>query len=65
VIDAVRFLKVAQELGVVGCLRGVSAWTQKSPPEQLTYAEAKEECEALKERKLTDRLLKQLSKGSL
>lgn len=60
VIDAVRFLKVASELGVKGCLRGVSAWTQKSPPEQLTYAEAKEECESLKQRKLTDRLRQQL-----
>lgn len=60
VIDAVRFLKVAKELGVKGILRGCSAWTQKSPPEQLTYAEAKEECDALSVRTLTERLKKQL-----
>nr|QMP82935.1 MAG: myo-inositol-1-phosphate synthase [Caudoviricetes sp.] len=60
VIDAIRFLTVAKELGVKGCLRGVSAWTQKSPPVQLTYAEAKEECEALSKRKLTERLAKQI-----
>lgn len=60
VIDAIRFLTVAKELGVKGCLRGVSAWTQKSPPEQLTYAEAKEECEALSKRNLTERLAKQV-----
>lgn len=60
VIDAIRFLTVAKELGVKGCLRGVSAWTQKSPPVQLTYAEAKEECEALSNRKLTERLSKQV-----
>lgn len=60
VIDAIRFLKVAQELGVKGILRGVSAWTQKSPPEQLTYTEAKEECDALSKRVLTTRLKKQI-----
>nr|QMP83669.1 MAG: myo-inositol-1-phosphate synthase [Caudoviricetes sp.] len=60
VIDAIRFLTVAKELGVKGCLRGVSAWTQKSPPVQLTYAEAKEECEALSRRKLTNRLKHQI-----
>jgi myo-inositol-1-phosphate synthase len=60
VIDAIRFLMVAKELGVKGCLRGVSAWTQKSPPVQLTYAEAKEECEALSQRKLTERLKNQI-----
>lgn len=60
VIDAIRFLTVAKELGVKGCLRGVSAWTQKSPPVQLTYAEAKEECEALSKRTLTERLSKQI-----
>lgn len=46
VIDAIRYLKVAQEEGVVGALRGPSAWTQKTPPEQLMYADAKAECEA-------------------
>lgn len=31
VIDAIRYLQVARELGVVGSLRGPSAWTQKTP----------------------------------
>jgi myo-inositol-1-phosphate synthase len=52
VIDAIRYLQVARELGVVGALRGPSAWTQKTPPMQMTYADAKEACEALAKRKL-------------
>lgn len=53
VIDAIRYLKVARELGVVGALRGPSAWTQKTPPEQMMYADAKKECEALAQRTIT------------
>lgn len=53
VIDAIRYLQVARELGVVGALRGPSAWTQKTPPEQMMYSDAKQECEALAHRKLT------------
>lgn len=53
VIDAIRYLKVARELGVVGALRGPSAWTQKTPPKQLMYQHAKAECDALAERRLT------------
>ena len=53
VIDAIRHLKVAHELGVVGALRGPSAWTQKTPPQQMMFADAKKECEALAARKLT------------
>lgn len=53
VIDAIRYLKVARELGVTGALRGPSAWTQKTPPEQMMYADAKAECEALANRELT------------
>lgn len=53
VIDAIRYLKVANELGVVGALRGPSAWTQKTPPEQMMYADAKKECESLAKRHLT------------
>lgn len=52
VIDAIRYLKVARELGVVGALRGPSAWTQKTPPRQMVYAEAKAACEALAKRQL-------------
>jgi myo-inositol-1-phosphate synthase len=46
VIDAIRYLKVAQEEGIVGALRGPSCWTQKTPPQQMMYADAKAECEA-------------------
>ncbi len=52
VIDAIRYLKVARELGVVGALRGPSAWTQKTPPQQMIYSDAKAACEALANRKL-------------
>lgn len=53
VIDAIRYLKVARELGVVGALRGPSAWTQKTPPQQMMYADAKKECQALANRTVT------------
>lgn len=62
VIDAIRYLKVARELGVVGALRGPSAWTQKTPPQQMMYADAKLECEALARRKLTSSVQKQVEK---
>jgi myo-inositol-1-phosphate synthase len=52
VIDAIRYLQVARELGVVGALRGPSAWTQKTPPRQMTYADAKKACERLSRRQL-------------
>lgn len=60
VIDAIRYLKVARELGVVGALRGPSAWTQKTPPEQMMYADAKYECEALAKRRVTASVKKQI-----
>ena len=62
VIDAIRYLKVARELGVVGALRGPSAWTQKTPPEQMMYADAKAECAALAKRELTASVKKQIKK---
>ena len=52
VIDAIRYLKVAQEEGIVGALRGPSCWTQKTPPQQMMYADAKAECEAFAARNL-------------
>lgn len=64
VIDALRYLKVAKELGIVGALRGPSAWTQKTPPEQMHYADAKNECEALANRQLTKITSRQLDKQS-
>lgn len=60
VMDALRFLKVAMEMNLVGSLRGPSALTQKTPPKQLTFNEAKEECDALAKRELTDITKKQV-----
>jgi len=60
VISAIRFCKVASELGVVGYLRGPSAWTQKTPPLQLKTEDAKFECDALARRELTSLTKKQL-----
>ena len=59
VIDAIRYLQVAKELGIVGALRGPSAWTQKTPPDQMMYADAKAACEAFAKRTITDSLRKQ------
>lgn len=53
VISALRFCKVAAEMGIVGFLRGPSAWTQKTPPLQLKTDDAKFECDALSRRVLT------------
>lgn len=55
VIDALRYVVVAREMGIVGALRGASAWTQKTPPEQMTYEDSKRECEALAMRAFTGR----------
>lgn len=60
VISAIRFCKVASEMGVVGFLRGCSAWTQKTPSVQMTSADAKFECDALSRRILTPMNEKQL-----
>lgn len=54
VIDAIRYLQVAKEMGIVGALRGPSAWTQKTPPQQMQYRDAMEECKALAERRYTE-----------
>jgi myo-inositol-1-phosphate synthase len=54
VVSAVRFCKVASEMGIVGFLRGPSAWTQKTPPLQLKTEDAKWECDALARRVYTD-----------
>lgn len=60
VIDAIRYLKVARELGVVGALRGPSAFTQKTPPDQMMFSDAVYECTELAARRLTDSTRKQL-----
>lgn len=54
VIDAVRFLQVAHEMGISGSLRGASAFTQKTPPAQMLFKNAKAECDALAQREFTD-----------
>jgi myo-inositol-1-phosphate synthase len=59
VIDAIRYLKVARELGIVGSLRGPSAWTQKTPPQQMMYADAKAACQAFSKRQLSEALKSQ------
>lgn len=64
VIDAIRFLKVAREMGLVGSLRGPSAFTQKTPPEQLTFADARFECEKLARRELTERMISNISSAT-
>jgi myo-inositol-1-phosphate synthase len=56
VIDAIRYLQVAKELGLSGALHGASAWTQKTPPIQLTAEQAQLECQ-----KLADRIIPTLS----
>ena len=63
VYDAIRFCKVASEMGIVGYLRGPSAWSQKTPPEQLKTADAKFECDALARRVLTDKTTPQLQQN--
>jgi myo-inositol-1-phosphate synthase len=47
VIDAIRYLKVAVNKGMTGPLNGVSAFTQKTPPIQMTLAESYKECQEL------------------
>lgn len=61
VIDAIRFLKVAKEMGVVGSLRGPSAWTQKTPPKQMTIEDAKLECDMLANRDFSELTEKQVA----
>lgn len=56
VIDAIRYLQVAREMGLVGSLRGPSAATQKTPPTQMMIDHAHAECEALSTRRLTNSL---------
>ena len=54
VVDAIRYLKVARELGITGSLRGPSAFTQKSPPQQLSFTDSVRECDALAARQTTE-----------
>ena len=60
VIDAIRYLQVAREMDIVGSLRGPSAFTQKTPPQQMMFSDALLECEALANRTLTSITKKQI-----
>lgn len=53
VADAIRYCKVASEMGIVGYLRGASAYSQKTPPLQMKTEDAKYECDALARREFT------------
>jgi myo-inositol-1-phosphate synthase len=53
VIDAIRYLQVAVEMGMIGPLFGPSAATQKTPPKQMMIQDAHEECVALSQRRWT------------
>ena len=47
VIDAIRYVRHAQDLGLYGALEGPSAFTQKSPPVAMTLADAIRACDEL------------------
>lgn len=47
VIDAIRYLATARDNGIVGPLYGPSAATQKTPPRQMKFSDAMEECRKL------------------
>lgn len=64
VFDAMRFCKVAAEMGIVGYLRGPSAHSQKTPPVQLKTADSKFECDALARRELTSLTRPQLKQNN-
>ena len=59
VIDAIRYLKVARELGIVGALTGPSAQTQKTPPYQMMFEDSKRECEYLAHREISPLMKKE------
>ncbi len=63
VVSAIRFCKVASEMGIVGFIRGASAWTQKTPPLQMKTEDAKWECDNLARRCLTDLTSRQLKEN--
>lgn len=54
VVDAIRYLQVAREMGMIGTINGPSAFTQKSPKYQMKFKDAMAECEAIAGRQLTD-----------
>ena len=59
VIDAVRYLKIARDLGLRGSLRGPSAFTQKKPPLNMCIEDSEIECDLLANMKLSEITRKQ------
>lgn len=59
VIDAIRYLKVARELGIVGALTGPSAQTQKTPPYQMMFEDSYRECKYLANREISPLMKKE------
>lgn len=53
VVDAIRYLQVAREMGMIGTINGPSAFTQKSPKYQMKFKDAMAECEAIAKRETT------------
>ena len=53
VVDAIRYLQVAREMGMIGTINGPSAFTQKSPKYQMKFKDAMAECEAIAKREVT------------
>lgn len=64
VVSAIRFCRVASEMGIVGFLRGASAYTQKTPALQMSTSDAKFECDALSRRELTNSTRPQLKENN-
>tara|TARA_Y100001970_G_C14233647_1_gene860376 strand:- start:683 stop:1816 length:1134 start_codon:yes stop_codon:yes gene_type:complete len=54
VMDAIRYLKTARDMGMKGSLRGPSAFTQKSPPLQMEFKDALRECELLSKKEFSE-----------
>jgi myo-inositol-1-phosphate synthase len=53
VVDAIRYLQVAREMGMIGTINGPSAFTQKSPKYQMKFKDAMAECESIAKREVT------------
>ena len=54
VIDAIRYLRTARDMGLRGSLRGPSAFTQKTPPMQMSFADSQKECDILSKNELSE-----------
>ena len=52
VCDAIRYLKIARDIGLRGSIRGPSAFTQKTPPQHMSLDESIRECDILSNRSI-------------